>query len=199
MALSFSIAILCSPALMVLGTPASTHLKILEIENPNNLNIEFFDSLRSDDDFVFYEFRLNAAEPLILKKLIVSEERKDNKKEFGAYLSKWGKVIIAPPENSTRQAGAAAGVSVEGEHSFLTSETFLHDYEMRELFFITELTDEYVLNAGYEFEEGTIKVKYLFSDREIHAFWFFFWLLPVCASIILTVLAVLIPRRQLHS
>jgi len=42
------------------------------------------------------------------------------------------------------------------------------------------------LNALYEFDGGDIQVKYLFSDKETRAFWLFFWLIPISASVVLT-------------
>lgn len=192
--LSFSLTFISSAALMILATPTSTHLKVLEVQNPNNLPIEFFDSFRSDDDFVFYEFGLNAAESLSLKRVTISEENQSNKKEFSVSLSKWNSAIIVPLENNLQQD---KGVLIEGKHSLLTSETFRHDYQIKEAFLIAELSDEHALEAIYEFEEGLIKVKYLFSDKEVHAFWFFFWFVPIFSSIIFTVLFVLISHSSL--
>ncbi len=187
--LSFLIALLGSAALMIIGTPTATHLKVLEIENPNSLDVRFFDSMRSDDDFVFYEFRLNAAKPVVLKKLTISEESEGNKREFALSLSEEGSVIVGLLEDSMRQN---KGILIEGNQSLLTSETFKHSYNAKEWFLIAELTDEYILNTVYDFEEGPIMVKYLFSDKEVHAFWFLFCFIPISASIILAVLFVLI-------
>ncbi|MFA4855222.1 MAG: hypothetical protein WC634_01370 [archaeon] len=169
--------------MMILASPSETNLKVLEIENQSNLPVEFLDSIRSDDDFVFYEFKLSSRKPLLLRKLAILEEGKGSKKEFAISSTKSGSAMITLSEDSPAGSNAA---KIEGDYSLLTSETFKHDYNITEGFLAAELTDSYFLSAIYEFEEGNIKVKYLFSDKETHAFWLFFWLIPISASVVLT-------------
>ncbi|MFH1586667.1 MAG: hypothetical protein ABID38_02325 [Candidatus Diapherotrites archaeon] len=178
---------------MILATPTSTQMKVIDVDNPKNLQVEFSDSLRSDDDFVFYEFRLNAQEPVTLKKLTLSEEGEQETKELDASLGKYGSAIISPADNKPKQN---QGALISGPQMITARETFRHEYDLEETFLIAELTDEYMLNADYEFEEGTVNVKYLFTDKEIHAFWFFFRAIPIFVSIILTALFAIILFRK---
>lgn len=187
-AFSFFIAVFSSSALMILASPSETSLRVLEIENPSNLPVEFFDSLRSDDDFIFYEFKLNSKEPLLLRKLTVLEEGTGNRKEFAISLTESGSAVIKLFEDSPVGYNAA---KIEGDYSLLTSETFRHEYAAQKDVLFVELTDRYFLSAVYEFEEGPIKVKYFFSDKETRAFWLFFWLIPISVSAVLTALYVI--------
>jgi len=190
-AFSFFIAVLSSPALMILAGQNETSLRVLEIENPGNLPVEFFDSLRSDDDFVFYEFKLGSTKPLLLKKLTLFEEGKETKKEFAISSTKSGSAMIRLAGDSP---AGSNGTQIEGDAALLTSETFMHNYNITESFLAAELTDNYVLNALYEFDGGDTQVKYLFSDKETRAFWLFFWLIPISASVVLTGLYFLAAR-----
>jgi hypothetical protein len=192
-ALSFFIAVFSSPALIIFASPSETNLKVLEIENQSNLPVEFFDSLRSDDDFVFYEFKLSSKKPLLLRKLDIMDEGKADKKEFSISPSKSGAAIINLLEDSIT---GASGALIDGSNSLLTSETFKHDYSIKEGFLSAELADSYFLNAIYDFEEGNVKVKYFFSDKETRAFWLFFWLILISTSAVLTTLCVLAVRLR---
>ena len=81
--LGFFFSLFFLAPLMLLATTTKTELSILEINNPDNLNIEFFDSFREgDESSVFYEFHFNTNEELFLKKVILTKETNKEKKEF---------------------------------------------------------------------------------------------------------------------
>lgn len=193
--LSFFFSLFFLAPLILLATTTKTELSILEINNPDNLNIEFFDSFRGgDDSSVFYEFHFNTSEELFLKKVILTKETNKEKKEFIVLRNQYNNlVLISSPEGFNLIEGAF----VNGENEVTTGSSFHNTYKKETNLFVSVLTDEYNFDATYEFEEGSVNVKYHFFDQEIHSMWFWFLLLFISVSLSLTVLLFLIIRKPI--
>jgi hypothetical protein len=193
--LSFFFSLFFLAPLMLLATTTKTELSILEINNPDNLNIEFFDSFRGgDDSSVFYEFQFNISEELFLKKVILTKETNNEKKEFVVLRNQYNNLVLI---SSLEWSNSLEGVFVNGENKIITGSSFNNTYKKETNLFSSVLTDEYNFDVTYEFEEGIVNVKYHFVDQEIHSMWFWFLLLFISVSLSLTVLLFLIIHKHI--
>lgn len=132
-------------------------MTVQEIENPSNLPIEFTDSARNDESFVYYQFDFKAKQPLELMEIVVYNAKES--KAFQKFIQKNNVILI------DEKAGS---VWLDGEGSVLLRDVLKYQrFQKEEPLTLKSIADEKIF-VQYKFLQGNITIQYRFTDTETH-------------------------------
>jgi hypothetical protein len=151
--------------LLMLAVTVETTLDVVEIQSPQNLEINFLDTIRHDEFSVNYGFEFDSNEELIFRKLILTDV--NNKKEFIPLINKWDDIILEDWNNDLINKG----ILIKEKNSFQVREQFDRKYKRETVFFETTSIKEYYFDAQFDFDKGSVFVKYYLKDTEVHSFY----------------------------